>query len=89
MLHSRLLSTLGASAPQDLGTTFAVGFGLFLAGFFIFKKLTAFYNAKLHPLCKFPGPAAATRSETWLYKMTKSDFQEEIFEKLHKEYSAF
>ncbi|KAJ5137071.1 hypothetical protein N7448_005625 [Penicillium atrosanguineum] len=88
MPHSGLLSSLGASAPQELGMTFAVGFSLFLAGLFIFKELTAFYNAKLHPLCKFPGPAAATRSETWLYKMTKSDFQEETFEKLHKEYNT-
>lgn len=89
MLHSGILESLGASAPQDLKMTFAVGFGLFLAGLFIFKELIAFYNAKLHPLCKFPGPAAATRSEAWLYKMTKSDFPEETFEKLHKEYSAF
>jgi hypothetical protein len=88
MLHSRLLSILSASASQDLGTTLAVGFGLFLGVFFISKELTALYNAKLHPLCKFPGPVAATRSETWLYKMTKCDFQEKVFERLHKEYSA-
>jgi hypothetical protein len=89
MLHSGLLNSLGASAPQDLATTLAIGFCIFLAGFFIFKELTAFYNTKFHPLCKFPGPVAAARSEAWLYKMTKSDFQEETFEQLHKEYSAF
>ncbi|CAG8153215.1 unnamed protein product [Penicillium nalgiovense] len=68
--------------------TFVFGFSLLTVGFFLFRQITTFYNANLHPLCKFPGPVAACRSETWLYQMTKSDFQEENFEKLHEKYNT-
>lgn len=87
MQQSGLLSNLCDWARQDLGMTFVFGFSLLPVVFLSFRQITAFYNANLHPLCKFKGPVAACRSETWLYQMTKSDFQEENFEKLHEKYS--
>jgi hypothetical protein len=88
MQDSGLLSNLYAWAPQDLGVAFVFVFSLFPVLLFLFRQITAFYNANFHPLCKFPGPVAACRSETWLYQMMKSDFQEENFAKLHEKYSA-
>ncbi|KAJ5737530.1 cytochrome P450 [Penicillium malachiteum] len=41
-----------------------------------------------HPVARFPGPLAASRSPQWLYDVLCTGHSEEIFEELHKEYNT-
>ncbi|GKZ65181.1 hypothetical protein AnigIFM50267_007349 [Aspergillus niger] len=41
-----------------------------------------------HPLSSFPGPAKASSSRHWIYRITENGFPEEELERLHKEYGT-
>lgn len=49
--------------------------------------IRAVYLLYFHPLVSFPGPKKAALSSWWLYSVTKAGNPEEVFERLHKEYS--
>jgi hypothetical protein len=52
---------------------------------------SAFYNAYLHPLARFPGPKLAGASKYWLFyqEFVKGVSLSDVRDKLHAQYGAF
>jgi hypothetical protein len=75
--------------PEFTKRELALGLAAILLIVIANRILYAVHLSFFHPLAQFPGPPKAARSRRYIFRITDSEFPEEILESIHENYREY